>query len=105
MNEVAKKLMDIHNVELPGAVLLAIMDKMMNEIVDGMEREKAAAKKGLNNSILEEIEKNLNADYTIGLVIFAEARKVFGDQFIDDYCEGKDVIPPPPAVGSSSATH
>ena len=105
MDDVSRKLMAVHSVEMPGAMLLAIMDKMMNEIVDSMKRSKVAKKKGLSDASIEEMEMDLNADYTIGLIIFAEARKIFGDKFIEDYCEGKDVLPPPPAVGSSSATH
>lgn len=105
MDDISKKLMDVHSVQMPGAVLLAIMDKMMSDIIDGMKRNEIAKKKGLKDSAIEEMERDLNADYTIGLFIFGEARKIFGEEFVDDYCKGEDVLPPPPAVGSSSATH
>jgi len=40
----------------------------------------------------------------IGVILFREARKVFGDKFIDDFCAGEDVVPEPPSVFAGSTS-
>jgi hypothetical protein len=104
MDDITKKLSDTHTVELPGAVLLALMERMMDEIVRTGKVSQAMTAKGLDEESKSDLALSLNASYVIGVLLFKEARRVFGDQFIDDFCSGKDVVPEPPNVFAGSTS-
>lgn len=104
MDDVTKKLADTHVVELPGAVLLALMERMMDEVVKSGELSRLMKAKGLSDEDMSDIAMSANASYVIGIVLFREAKKIFGDQFIDDFCSGKDVVPEPPSIFAGSTS-
>lgn len=104
MDDVTKKLADTHVVELPGAVLLALMERMMDEVVRSGKLSQLMKAKGCSEEDRSDIALSANASYVIGVILFREARKVFGDKFIDDFCAGEDVVPEPPNVFAGSTS-
>lgn len=104
MEDIKSKMAGMHMVELPGAVLLALVERTMQKIVEDMRDVKQARKAKVSSNILAEMSMSLNAHYTIGMCLFAEARRIFGEKFIADFCEGKDVIPEAPTVAPPSGS-
>lgn len=86
-----EKLSADHDIKINGAVLLSMLEGMMFTIVDGMRRG-------------DGLSEDEQIDYAIGLFLFKEAQRIFGDKFVTDFCTGKDVIPPAPIRVNGNST-
>jgi hypothetical protein len=102
--DIATKLQATHKINMPGAVLLALLERMMEEVIkieriltllNGSDAPKEA---------IEELQKDLEATTAMGVVLFKEAIDLFGEEFINDFVEGKEVIPPVPVHLNASST-
>ena len=101
--EIQTKLAANHKIEIPGCVMLAIVEKSMEEILKYKKISKLAKEANAPRDMIEEIGLGLNAWHTIGLWMFARATEIFGSEFMDDFAAGKDVVPEPPdSLGSTS---
>lgn len=101
--EIQAKMTASHKIEIPGCVMLAIVEKSMSEIIGCKKMAKLAKEAGASRDVIEDINLSLNAWHTIGLWMFARATEVFGSEFMGDFAAGKDVVPEPPdSMGSTS---
>lgn len=102
--DITTKLQMTHKINMPGAVLLALLERMMEEVIK-IERLLVLLKQGnAPKEAIEDLEKDLEATTAMGVVLFKEATDLFGEQFINDFIEGKDVVPPPPVHVNASST-
>jgi hypothetical protein len=102
--DIATKLQATHRINMPGAVLLALLERMMEEVIK-IERL-ITMLKGTTapKEAIQDLEKDLEATTAMGVVLFKEATELFGEKFINDFIEGKDVIPPVPVHLNASST-
>jgi hypothetical protein len=110
--DIATKLQATHKINMPGAVLLALLERMMEEVIK-IERLLTLLKESDNlhfytskapKEAIEELQKDLEATTAMGVVLFKEAIDLFGEEFINDFVEGKEVIPPVPVHLNASST-
>jgi hypothetical protein len=102
--DIATKLQATHKINMPGAVLLALLERMMEEVIK-IERLLTLLKGGdAPKEAIEELQKDLEATTAMGVVLFKEAIDLFGEEFINDFVEGKEVIPPVPVHLNASST-
>lgn len=102
--DIATKLQATHKINMPGAVLLALLERMMEEVIK-IERLLTLLKGGdAPKEAIEELQKDLEATTAMGVVLFKEAIDLFGEEFINDFVEGKAVIPPVPVHVNASST-
>jgi hypothetical protein len=102
--DIATKLQATHKINMPGAVLLALLERMMEEVIK-IERILTLLKgSDAPKEAIEELQKDLEATTAMGVVLFKEAIDLFGEEFINDFVEGKEVIPPVPVHLNASST-
>ncbi len=102
--DIATKLQATHKINMPGAVLLALLERMMEEVIK-IERILTLLKgSDAPKDAIEELQKDLEATTAMGVVLFKEAIDLFGEEFINDFVEGKEVIPPVPVHLNASST-
>jgi len=102
--DIATKLQATHKINMPGAVLLALLERMMEEVIK-IERILTLLKgSDAPKEAIEELQKDLEATTAMGVVLFKEAIDLFGEEFINDFVEGKEVIPPVPVYVNASST-
>lgn len=102
--DITTKLQMTHKINMPGAVLLALLERMMEEVIK-IERLLVLLKQGnAPKEAIEDLEKDLDTTTAMGVVLFKEATDLFGEQFINDFIEGKDVVPVPPVHLNASST-
>jgi len=102
--DIATKLQATHKINMPGAVLLALLERMMEEVIK-IERLLTLLKgSDAPKDAIEELQKDLEATTAMGVVLFKEAIDLFGEEFINDFVEGKEVIPPVPVHLNASST-
>jgi hypothetical protein len=102
--DIATKLQATHKINMPGAVLLALLERMMEEVIK-IERILTLLKgSDAPKDAIEELQKDLEATTAMGVVLFKEAIDLFGEEFINDFVEGKDVVPPVPVHVNASST-
>lgn len=102
--DITTKLQMTHKINMPGAVLLALLERMMEEVIKierliTMLKSTTAPKEAI-----QELEKDLEVTTAMGVVLFKEATELFGEKFINDFIEGKEVIPPVPMHVNASST-
>lgn len=102
--DIETKLQATHKINMPGAVLLALLERMMEEVIK-LERLITMLKSTTApKEAIEELQKDLEAATAMGVVLFKEATDIFGEEFINDFIEGKAVIPPVPVHVNASST-
>lgn len=102
--DIATKLQATHKINMPGAVLLALLERMMEEVIK-IERLITLLKSTTApKEAIQDLEKDLEVTTAMGVVLFKEATELFGEKFINDFIEGKDVIPPVPMHVNASST-
>lgn len=101
--KIQAKMAASHKIEIPGCVMLAIVEKSISEIIECKKMAKLAKEANAPRDMIEDINLGLNAWHTIGLWMFARATEIFGSEFMNDFAAGKDVVPEPPgSLGSTS---
>jgi hypothetical protein len=102
--DIATKLQATHKINMPGAVLLALLERMMEEVIKIERLITLLNGSNTPKEAIEDLQKDLEATTAMGVVLFKEAIDLFGEEFINDFVEGKEVIPPVPAHLNASST-
>jgi hypothetical protein len=102
--DIETKLQATHKINMPGAVLLALMERMMEDVIKFERLMKLFKDSDAPKDAIQDLEKDLEAATAMGVVLFKEATELFGEKFINDFIEGRDVIPPVPVNLNTSST-
>ena len=100
--DIATKLQATHKINMPGAVLLALMERMMEDVIKFERLMTLFKNSDAPKDAIRDLEKDLEAATAMGVVLFKEAIDLFGEEFINDFIEGKDVVPKAPASFNTS---
>jgi hypothetical protein len=102
--DIATKLQVTHKINMPGAVLLALLERMMEDVIKFERLMTLFKNSDAPKDAIRDLEKDLEAATAMGVVLFKEATELFGEEFINDFVEGKAVIPPVPVHVNASST-
>jgi len=102
--DITTKLQMTHKIDMPGAVLLGLLERMMGDVIKFERLMTLFKDSDAPKDAIQDLEKDLEAATAMGLVLFKEATLLFGEEFISDFAEGKDVVPPMPVHLNASSS-